>query len=113
MSSPYQVCQYFYNYLFRTTTSLVNLSLYHSTDDLSLSLSSAESFFKKSLEMRESVSGPESADVAQSLNNLAALYNDTKQYDKAQPLYEQALAIRRKVGTETSPTLLHTSIFYD
>ena len=41
--------------------------------------------------------GPDHPDIAQSLNNLAALYNDRKQYDKAEPLYERALKIRSKV----------------
>ena len=59
--------------------------------------STAESFFYRSLEMRESLLGPDHADLTQSLNNLAALYNDRKQYDKARPLYERALHIRRKV----------------
>lgn len=38
----------------------------------------ARSFFQRSLEMRESVLGPDHPDVAQSLHNLAALYNDQK-----------------------------------
>ena len=59
----------------------------------------AESFFKKSLEMREAILGLEHPDVAQSLNNLAALYNDKQLYEKAEPLYIRALEIRRKVST--------------
>ena len=47
--------------------------------------------------MRESVLGLDHLDVAQSLNNLAALYNDKKQFDIAAPLYERALQIRSKV----------------
>lgn len=38
----------------------------------------ARSFFQRSLEMRESFLGPDHPDVAQSLHNLAALYNDQK-----------------------------------
>ena len=52
--------------------------------------------------MREAVLGPDSDEVAQSLNNLAALYNDKKQYDKAEPLYLRAVEIRRKVSTKKS-----------
>lgn len=48
--------------------------------------------------MREATLGSDHPDIAQSLNNLAALYNDRKQYDKAEPLYERALQIRLKVG---------------
>jgi hypothetical protein len=38
--------------------------------------------------MRECTLGPDHLDLAQSLNNLAALYNDRKQFSKAEPLYE-------------------------
>ena len=48
--------------------------------------------------MRESLVGTDHPDYAQSLSNLAGLYNDCRQYDKAEPLYEQALEIRRKVS---------------
>ena len=48
--------------------------------------------------MRESVCGSDHTDVAQSLNNLAALYYDAENYDKAEPLYRRALEIRRKVN---------------
>ena len=41
--------------------------------------------------------GADHHDLSQSLNNLAALYNDRKQYDKARPLYERALQLRKKV----------------
>ena len=44
----------------------------------SLSDRAASSFFQRSLEMREAVLGPDHPDVAQSLHNLAALYNDQK-----------------------------------
>ena len=60
--------------------------------------STAEAFFKRSLEVRESVCGANHPDVAQSLNNLGALYYDKKQFDRAQPLYERALQIRRTVS---------------
>ena len=38
----------------------------------------ASSFFQRSLEMREAILGADHPDVAQSLHNLAALYNDQK-----------------------------------
>ena len=47
--------------------------------------------------MREAVLPPDHPDLAQSLNNLAALYHDRKQFDKAEPLYERALQLRLKV----------------
>lgn len=65
-----------------------------------INFSAAESFFKRSLEMRESLLGADHPDVACSLNNLAALYNDNKMYDKAEPLYDRALKIRMKVSVD-------------
>jgi nephrocystin-3 len=59
----------------------------------------AESFFKRALEMRECTLGPDHLDLAQSLNNLAALYNDRKQFSKAEPLYERALEIKTQVSS--------------
>ena len=47
--------------------------------------------------MREAVLPCDHPDLAQSLNNLAALYHDRKQFDKAEPLYERALQLRLKV----------------
>ena len=47
--------------------------------------------------MRKDVLGEDHPDVAQSLNNLAALANDRKEYEKAIPLYEKALKIRKQV----------------
>ena len=47
--------------------------------------------------MRESLLDVDHLDIAQSLNNLAALYNDLGQYHQAMPLYQCALDIRQKV----------------
>jgi tetratricopeptide (TPR) repeat protein len=40
--------------------------------------------------------GPEHPDVATSLDNLAELYRTQGLYAKAEPLYQQSLAIRKK-----------------
>jgi len=48
--------------------------------------------------MRESLLPSDHTDLAQSYKNLAALYNDQKSLDKAEPLYEKALNIKLKVG---------------
>ena len=71
----------------------------------------AESFLKRSLEMREALLGPNHPDIAQSLNNLAALYNDRKQCEKAIPLYERALHIRMKVCRSLILSLKITLLF--
>lgn len=68
----------------------------------------AELFLKRSLEMRERVLGPDHPDCAQSLNNLAALYNEKKHYDKAEELYEKALDIRRRALAPDHPSLAYT-----
>lgn len=58
--------------------------------------------------MRERLLGPDHPDCAQSLNNLAALYNEKKQYDKAEELYERALDIRRRALAPDHPSLAYT-----
>src|SRR5262245_18909927 len=56
---------------------------------------------ERALELREKALGPESPDVAASLNNLANLYSDKGDYAKAEPLYQRALDIREKaIGSE-------------
>ncbi|MGR3279224.1 tetratricopeptide repeat protein [Acaryochloris marina NIES-2412] len=50
---------------------------------------------------RQKLLGTEHPDVAQSLNNLAALYDNQGRYEAAEPLYVQALEMRQKLlGTE-------------
>ncbi|XP_015423557.1 PREDICTED: nephrocystin-3 [Myotis davidii] len=68
----------------------------------------ADQFLKRSLEMRERVLGPDHPDCAQSLNNLAALCNEMKQYEKAEELYERALDIRRRALAPDHPSLAYT-----
>jgi len=81
-----------------------------------LCFSNAESFFKRCLEMREHVLGPNHLDLAQSLNNLAALYNDRKMYSKAEPLYERALKIRQHHLSSEHPSIAsvitHLALLY-
>ena len=52
----------------------------------------------------ETVLGEEHPDYATSLNNLACLYNSMGEYAKAEPLYRQALEIRKRVLGEEHPT---------
>ncbi len=53
----------------------------------------AEPLYQRSLAIREKALGPEHSDVAQSLNNLAALYDAQGRYADAEPLHKRALAI--------------------
>ena len=57
----------------------------------------AEPLYQEALRIRQRVLGPEHPDTAQSLNNLASLYQDMGEYAKAEPLYQEALRIRQKV----------------
>ena len=52
--------------------------------------------------IRKEVLGEKHPDYATSLNNLAGLYGATEEYAKAEPLFRQALAIRKKAGREAS-----------
>lgn len=76
----------------------------------------ARSCFHLSLEMRESLQGPDHPDVAQSLHNLAAFYNDQKMYDKAEPLYVRAYQIRLKAfpphHSSVASTIKHLTVLY-
>jgi tetratricopeptide (TPR) repeat protein len=54
------------------------------------------------------VYGDEHPDVAGDLNNLAELLKAQGKYDDAEPLYQQSLAIMRKVCAILSPLILVT-----
>jgi CHAT domain-containing protein/Tfp pilus assembly protein PilF len=56
---------------------------------------------KRALEMRRRIFGPEHPNVAAALNNLAYILFKQNDDSKAQPLYEQALAIFEKTKTES------------
>ena len=47
----------------------------------------AQPYFEQALAIRKKALGPDHPDVAQSLNNLAVLYDAQGQYAKAEPLY--------------------------
>ena len=51
---------------------------------------------KEVLAIREKALGPDHPDVAQSLNNLAGLYDSLGDYAKAEPLYKRSLGIWEK-----------------
>ena len=56
----------------------------------------AEPLFQRSLSIREKVFGPETPDIAATLNNLGGLYDSMGDYAKAEPLYERSLRILEK-----------------
>lgn len=58
--------------------------------------SEAATVAEEALKVAEETFGADHPDVAQSLNNLAALYQDQGKYAQAEPLYKRALAIMEK-----------------
>ncbi|XP_077974525.1 nephrocystin-3-like [Styela clava] len=78
--------------------------------------SSAESFLKKSLAMREKLLGKNHADVAQCLHNLSAVYNEQKFHQQAVDCMKKSLKIRREIFGEHNPlvfsTAKHLAILY-
>src|SRR5579883_2259397 len=65
----------------------------------------AAPLFQRALAIHEQVLGPQHPHTAQSLNNLAALYDDQGDYAQAEPLFQRALAIREQVlGPQHSDT---------
>lgn len=70
--------------------------------------SAAKVFLSRSLEMRQRVLGPDHPDCAQSLNNLAALHTERREYEMAEDMYEKALDIRKKALSPDHPSLAYT-----
>lgn len=70
--------------------------------------SAAKIFLTRSLEMRQRVLGPDHPDCAQSLNNLAALHTERREYETAEDMYEKALNIRKKALSPDHPSLAYT-----
>jgi len=73
--------------------------------------------YEQALQIRRQVLGLQHPDTAQSLNNLADLYDSQGEYDKALPLYEQALQIRKQVlglqHPDTALSLNNLAYLYD
>jgi tetratricopeptide (TPR) repeat protein len=57
----------------------------------------AEPLYQEALRIQRKVLGPEHPDTANSLDNLAGLYQAMGEYAKAEPLRHEALRIRQKV----------------
>lgn len=58
--------------------------------------------------MRQRVLGADHPDCAQSLNNLAALHTERREYETAEDMYERALDIRKKALSPDHPSLAYT-----
>lgn len=64
--------------------------------------------YERELSEREAALGPDHPDVAESLSNLAILYNQQGDHEKALPLYERALAIWERTQGPESSDVAHT-----
>ncbi|MCP4702539.1 MAG: tetratricopeptide repeat protein [Gammaproteobacteria bacterium] len=68
----------------------------------------AEQHFKLALEIRKEILGEKAAKTAESLHNIAALYDLRGEYKKAAEKYEQALTIKRKALAPNHPSVAFT-----
>ena len=67
---------------------------------------------KDILEKVGAESGKEVLEYATALNNLAMIYENTGRYDEAEPLFDQALSIRRRVlGADHPDTAISLNNF--
>ena len=69
---------------------------------------SEEAIHEAELRRREAILGPNRPEVAESLSNLAILYNQRGAFDRAQPLYERALRIYESEYGPNSTEVAHT-----
>jgi tetratricopeptide (TPR) repeat protein len=60
---------------------------------------------QRSLDLSRRLLGDAHPDVAQSLNNLAALYQAMGRYAEAEPLYQEALALSRRLLGDEHPAV--------
>ena len=78
--------------------------LYYSAGDIK----QGESYLQQSLEVRKEKVGTETADYAETVNDLALLYRDTNRIPQARTMAEQAVAIRARVLGAKDPLLAET-----
>ena len=59
--------------------------------------------YKEAIKIAEQIFGAEDPNTAISLDDLAELYREMGEYDKAEPLLKEALRIRQKVLGQKNP----------
>jgi len=64
--------------------------------------------YERELKLKEEEFGPDHEEVAEACSNLAILYNQGGDFDKARPLYERALRIWSRAKGEDSADVAHT-----
>src|SRR5271170_7216485 len=68
-------------------------------------LKDGETFLRQGLDLRREKLGADSDDYAQSANDLALFLRDTRRFPEAQPLAEQAVAVRSLILGANDPSL--------
>ncbi len=63
----------------------------------------AEAAAREAADIRQRELGPQHADTAESLHELAAIYRARGKLEEAAPLYQQSLEIRRSLGQTSGP----------
>jgi CHAT domain-containing protein/tetratricopeptide (TPR) repeat protein len=71
-------------------------------------LKDGETFLRQGLELRRKELGTDSADYAESANDLALFCRDTRRFQEGQALAEEAVAVRLKVLGGNDPLLAET-----
>ncbi|HYL37476.1 MAG TPA: tetratricopeptide repeat protein, partial [Bryobacteraceae bacterium] len=71
-------------------------------------LKDGEAFLRQGLELRRTKIGPDTADYAESLNDLALFCRDTRRLPEARSLAEEAVAVRSRVLGAKDPLLAET-----
>src|SRR5579883_526328 len=71
-------------------------------------LKDGEKLLRQALEIRRNQVGPDTADYAESLNDLALFCRDTRRLDEARKFAEEAVAVRTRVLDAKDPLLAET-----
>lgn len=93
----------------RLALSLNNLAaIYHEEGKYTM----AEPLYKRALDIRMKIQGPQNADIALNHHNLAVLYSARRMYPVAEKHYKQALEMKEQIFGVDSPELLNTLQYY-
>ena len=100
--------------LFSRSATILESALAQS--DVATSLDNLATLFRRALEIREKVFGPEDPGVVASLDGLAVAYAKQGKYGEAEPLFCRGLAIREKVLGPENPGIASSldglAVFY-
>jgi len=72
----------------------------------------AESFYKKSMTLRQQIDGIKHTKYADILDNLAGMYSNKGDYERAEPLFLEALGIREQLHLDKIPSMHNLGLLY-